>query len=222
MQTDGISISLGMGDGTFAPQVTYSYSAGVPAPLPPHNTRPLGRFFAAGDLNGDGSPDFVVSLESGYLSFMLNNGDGTLAAPTFVGTAGLPDVVAIADLDGDGRTEPILGQELIGPAAPMSHLSVYTNGGGVTFGPPVDYPVASSLSLQVVDLNCDGKADLFTDGKDVRVSKGNGVLEPPVTLPISTDGPIAFGDVNGDGKTDVVVGAYRHVHVLLNTCPGAP
>lgn len=218
LQSSGISVSLGAGDGTFGPAISYSHGAGVPAPLPQHNTRPLGRFLATGDLNGDGNPDFVVSLESGYLSFVLNQGDGTFGAPTFLGTAGLPDAIALTDLDADGDLDAIVGEESLGGSGTVT-LDVFSNEGGAPFAPPAEYPATVSTDVRQVDLNGDALPDVCTAGSNIYLNDGHGKLAAAITLPVTIGGPIAFGDVNGDGKTDVVIGAFRHVHVLLNTSP---
>ncbi|MGC2767583.1 MAG: VCBS repeat-containing protein, partial [Candidatus Acidiferrum sp.] len=66
----GIAISLGNGDGTFA------------APLVPNLDAGYGiNAFGVGDFNGDGITDLVVVDEdTGKLTVLLGNGDGTFAA----------------------------------------------------------------------------------------------------------------------------------------------
>jgi hypothetical protein len=169
-------------------------------------------------LNGDGSPDFVVSLESGYLSFVLNQGDGTFGAPTFLGTAGLPDAIALADLDADGDLDAIVGEENLDGSGTVT-LNIFFNEGGLIFAPPVEYPATESTDVRQVDMNSDGLPDVCTAGSNIYLNDGHGKFAAAITLPVTIGGPITFGDVNGDGKTDIVIGAFRHVHVLLNTSP---
>jgi len=73
-----LCILLGNGDGTFVPQVGYSYFAGI---------NPWS--IAVGDFNGDGKADIVVADTSGdpvppndTASVLLGNGDGTFQAAT--------------------------------------------------------------------------------------------------------------------------------------------
>ena len=58
---------------------------------------------AAADLNGDGHPDVIVSTP-GTIWVLMNNGDGTLAAPVPYAVAGLTSTAQILaiDLNGDG------------------------------------------------------------------------------------------------------------------------
>ena len=219
LQASSVNVSLGTGSGTFAPFVAYLHNLNVPTPLPTSQPRAIGRCLAAGDLNGDGRPDLAVTLENRFVSILLNHGDGTFGPPTFFSTEKLPDTVLIADLNGDATGDLVLGQEP-GLGSTPTTLSTFLNSSGAVFAPPTTYNVADSIDIRLVDFNGDGKVDLVTDGRDVRLNKGGGVFAAPVTLPMPATGPTAaLGDVNGDGKTDVVIGAFRHVHVFLNTSP---
>jgi hypothetical protein len=95
-----MGIFINRGDGTFAPQVTYGYSANGPSSI------------AVGDFNQDGKPDLVVSTAEGA-DIMLNGAIATfgifdVATPYPIGAdagAGLPTAVAVADFNGDGAPD---------------------------------------------------------------------------------------------------------------------
>lgn len=64
-ESNSVSVLLGVGDGTFQPQVTYGTSR-TPEGL------------SVGDFNGDGHMDVVVSnLFSNTVGVFLGQGDGT-------------------------------------------------------------------------------------------------------------------------------------------------
>lgn len=62
----------------------------------------------AGDLNGDGRTDLVLLGNNGYLYYLAQNADGTLAEPKKIPYSGTPKAAQIADVDGDGRQDLLL------------------------------------------------------------------------------------------------------------------
>src|SRR5262249_35634418 len=91
--TGTLSIMLGNGDGTFRAPINYAIG-GHP------------RGVAAGDLNGDGQADVVVSSEKARnIVVFLGNGDGTLQPGLAYAANSVPRGIAIADVDGDGHQD---------------------------------------------------------------------------------------------------------------------
>jgi hypothetical protein len=94
-----VSILLGVGDGTFQAPVSH-----------PAGRRPTSVTVA--DLNNDGNADLVMSNQAdGTVSVLLGNGDGNFQAAVSyaVGGAGSePQVLAVADLNGDGKTDLVV------------------------------------------------------------------------------------------------------------------
>jgi hypothetical protein len=59
-----------------------------------------------GDLNGDGRAELVTtSYYGGTVSVLLNQGNGTFAAPLVYAAGSLPSDVALTDLNGDGKPD---------------------------------------------------------------------------------------------------------------------
>jgi len=89
---------------------------------------------AVGDFNGDHLPDLVVADEAnGYTpgaQVLLNNGDGTFAAPVFYPTDGsLCRLVLTADFDQDGHLDLALAAD--------AALNVFLGNGDGTFQPAI-------------------------------------------------------------------------------------
>jgi len=91
--TEGISILLGNGNGTFQSGVHFG---AVPQPTA----------LAIGDLDGDGILDLAVAMFGGIaVNVFLGNGDGTFQYARTPTTGEAESSLSIADLDGDGALD---------------------------------------------------------------------------------------------------------------------
>jgi len=118
---------------------------------------------------------------------------------------GNPLGVAVADVNGDGKTDLIIPNG--------TTISVLLGNGDGSFQPPISIAAGPGATLVVVaDVNGDNKPDLvvssgtFSQSVSVFLGKGDGTFQAPVILSVDF-GPtvIAVGDLNGDGKPDLVV-----------------
>jgi hypothetical protein len=151
-------------------------------------------------------------------------GNGGFAAGAKLGMS-LPQSVAIADFNGDGRPDiasPSYNENLI-------HVHLAKTGGGFTRAPDVIGGLGP-VSLVAADFNRDGNEDLAVtdpDGKKVTVrlgKTGGGFTDAPdIDL---TQGPYALvvGDFNSDGRNDLAVSDYApaggHLHIELGAGDG--
>jgi hypothetical protein len=217
----GVFVLLNQGGGAFAPAAHY---ASVPV-----------NSVAVGDLNGDGKPDLALvgtafdAFTVHRLSVLSNQGDGTFGAPVDVTdfTVDTPAVVAIVDLDGDGKLDIAVTH---GGA-----VSVFVNQGGGAFLAPVDYTVGpDTCSVVAGDVNGDGKPDLVvswlsnsgTGGVSVLMNDGDGTLASPAAYgsgayALSGNAfPLILVDLNGDGKPDIVADGQGGIGVYFNKGDG--
>lgn len=159
-----VSVSLNSGDGSFSHRIDY--------PAPQH---PLS--IAIGDLNGDRSPDLVTANFKGHgaprpdsVSVFLNRGDGTFRPRRDYrakGDSGFGPI-AIGDLNGDGRQDVAVGQELGERAGPPRwRVAVLVGRGDGSFTRRIDYPTGRTAAdawaprgIAIGQLNGDGKLDI--------------------------------------------------------------
>ena len=133
-----ITISFGLGNGTFQPGPTFS-----PGP---------GEFFTsilAGDFNGDGLKDLAVSVENSsggvYTSsgvyVLMGDGDGTFQSAVFYPVAGGPVGLAAGDFTGHRRTDLAVLSESDATGNSPGMVSILWNKGDGTFIPGPSYDV---------------------------------------------------------------------------------
>ena len=227
--TDNVSVLLGQASpaGTFGPAFLYATGAG---------SRPTG--VALGDVNGDGRLDIVTGNQaSNAVAVLLNSAaaPGTFAALVQYPSGGqAPNIVALADLNGDGRLD-IAAANTGGSTVGVLLASATTPG---TFGTAAVYPSGGSspVGITIGDVNGDGRPDIVTGSNSSSGVVGVGVLLASATTP-GTFGSavsypsggggtvgVALADVNRDGRVDIVAtnGGSSTVAVLLGsaTAPG--
>ncbi len=117
---------------------------------------------AAGDLNGDGKPDLIISNYSG-LAVLFGKGDGAFGNPRSYYTQCYPDDMAIADFDGDGNLDVA--------QAGSSEPTCFSSGIHIMFGDGAGGVAAArrffsgiNVLISPGDLNGDGRIDLVSLG----------------------------------------------------------
>jgi hypothetical protein len=214
----GMIALLGNGDGTF--QASGTYLAG---------TSPFS--VAAADVNGDGRPDILVSDRSSNTVAVLLNNSAPPATGTFKAaknfTAGVqPLAVAVADVNGDGNPDLV-----VGTATGMGGIvSVLLGKGNGTFQAAQNFSVDAAgapYGVAVADVNGDGRLDIISANPgssgtvSVLLGNGDGTFQAAQNFAVGSESlAVAVADVNGDGKADLIVTGYNAVSVLLGNGNG--
>jgi hypothetical protein len=197
----------GRGDGTFGSPVYVHSPAYV-----------YGTAAAVGDLNNDGKLDVVASCRpypyGGLQSIcvLLGNGDGTFQAPQVYTANQTPQSIAIADLNGDGRQDFVVGWQ--GTDGFDGGLTLFTNHSDGKFQSQEIYN-QSTVQVSVADFNVDNKLDLIVGtGRtppQVLFGHGNGTFTLAASdSNLAPNAPFVIGDFNGDGKPDVGLFDYNY------------
>ncbi len=159
------------------------------------------------------------------------NGNGTFQAPVITTTyssntapysAISPQIVAIADLNGDGNPDLLVNipGTVVTNFQLQNQLEVFLGNGDGTFKAPI--PIASVPDLYgipvVADLNKDGKLDLAFIAETsasqaeivIALGNGDGTFATPSILDLPggdaiRNSSLAAGDFNGDGNLDLAL-----------------
>jgi|GEM_PF-1844037 len=194
------------------------------------------------DFDGDGLLDILTdgakvvgsTLQSAII--VLRN-NGSAGHPSFVDTLdiipnatnGSPGDYQIADLDGDGKPDLILGE-----GTDLYFFRNVSIKGAIAFAAPtlIAGTTGAGTYIQFADIDGDGRPDLVGVDQSTDVilhlntSSGGSVSFGPQVLLVTGNGAdpgMAFGDLDGDGKPDLVIanGGENFASVFRNaSTPG--
>lgn len=170
----------------------------------------------AGDFNGDGHQDFVVTnFTDNTFSLFLGNGDGTFkqaagspfALPNAVTG---PTAMASSDFNSDGNLDLAIVNQT------TNNVSILLGNGNGTFTQAANSPFAVGnlpVAIATGDLNVDGHPDLAIVNQadstlSVFLGRGDGTFTAATNSPLATGQTptaVTIADFNGDGIPDMAV-----------------
>jgi hypothetical protein len=145
---------------------------------------------AAGDVNGNGSPDLVVANGERVAEVLIGKGDGRFIPGQTVTTEVLGSAlhgVVLGRFDGDDALDLAVSG--------FGHVVTFRGRGDGTFLPGVSYDAGEfSAGIAAGDLDRDGNVDLAVGGGQVLIGDGHGGFAVRPSL--------------GPGGTSVVIGRF--------------
>ena len=174
-----------------------------------------------GDLDGDGDVDVLAvgpwSYSSdGYLVWFENtNGKGTFGGARAISSVGdEPETARVADLDGDGDLDVVMGSFRAAAVAWYENVDGQGNFGPLT----VLVAGTSGHCIEVKDLDGDGDLDVITrEGSSsiawVENLDGLAHFSAPIVVTTTLDSPrsVSAADLDGDGDEDLLAASYDDV-----------
>ncbi|MBK7972906.1 MAG: VCBS repeat-containing protein [Deltaproteobacteria bacterium] len=207
---------------------------------PSHTPGASWHVVGSGDFNGDAKADLLLqnsstgAMKVWFMNAMHKFGEADVTPSSIADPKQV--VVAVADMNGDGRPDVV---RQVPGKMPMN--VVFLKGASVLGQTSINPDKASKTSAKVLgapDLDDDGKPDfLFTNKGQLMVMFMDGVTRTgtasldPSAAPTTKDMLVGNADFNGDGKTDLlfenrksgalVLWTMNGIH-RLNAVPTAP
>jgi uncharacterized repeat protein (TIGR01451 family) len=206
-----------------------------------------------GDLDGDSLLDAFVGLPGGKLEFLEDDGTGQLdpaaTHPLEAIDLGVNADPHLADVNGDGELDLVVGHEVYDGSYYNSYVSIFLNPPGAPgLADPPDLVLDFSGQLfrpapTVADVDGDGDLDLLVGGYyyysegcecgeysysltlfvENTGTPAAPAFDPSSAVPVEALvlGPTspAMGDVNGDGLLDLFLGNSAGVEMFLTAPP---
>jgi hypothetical protein len=197
---------------------------------------------ALGDVDGDGDLDALLGNIDRANQLLINAGgrqggtEGNFQARDLAGGSQTSRAVALADLDGDGDLDAVVGNH------GLQANQILVNQGGRQGGNEGAFtPAANALpgganstsSLALGDVDNDGDVDIvvgngntanqlvLNQGGRQGGTEGSFVLAGDLPGGSEATEAVALGDLDGDGDLDLVVGNYNTANRILINQGGA-
>jgi hypothetical protein len=194
------------------------------------------------DLNGDGIPDLIVAdigvflpadARLGRVVWLRGNRDGTFTPFTLLNGVGRVADAQVADLDGDGKPDIVVGEfghHRLGSVIALMNRTIDWE--HPVFEPHVIEHVTGSIHVPICDLDHDGKPDIVAVQSQEHeqvvayLNRGGGSFERKLIYaaphPDYGSSGIQVIDMNGNGKLDVLYthGDLYDPHTILRADQG--
>jgi len=175
----------------------------------------------AGDMDGDGIKDVLLSSDSGDLLWYKNNGNKSFGAQKVIANwlFGTFDIYS-TDLDGDGD------EDVLSCLKWDNKIAWFENLGNAAFGPVniIDDQQDGVLEISTFDMDNDGDQDIlsvcnYADKIAIFRNEGNKVFSQEIIVdPDMNSATIAIpADLDNDGDLDIIASAWDALNWYENT-----
>ena len=178
------------------------------------------------DLNGDGLRDLIATgWSSDVLVIMPGHRELIFEEARFIHAPGAPRALALADLDGDGRTD------LAAAMYAAAEIALFKGDGAGDFKEVTRFQSRGNLpsTLRIQDINKDGRPDIIVShphsDDSLVIFYGDGPFSFPVSQEIMLGRDravleheirdIAVADLNGSGRMDIVAACHASASVIV-------
>jgi hypothetical protein len=192
---------------------------------------------AIADIDGDGWPEIVFGFDcdgvqgqpcygqgrGGYIGVLRHDGSWQPGWPRFYNGQVIWSSPAIADLNGDGRLDIVVGTGNM-PIGGGHQVLAFNADGSFLPGWPVNVGGVVMASPAIGDVDGDGHLDVVTVADDGRLyaHRANGSLifsrcianDQTNGCPIASHASASIADVDNNGSQDIVVGGEQWLTVL--------
>ncbi|MEQ8316517.1 MAG: VCBS repeat-containing protein [Phycisphaerales bacterium] len=155
------------------------------------------------DVNGDGFPDAIATLETtNQVAVALNTGTGRFGPRSMYGVGQRPSGLAVGDADGDGWLDLLVTN----PISQDASLLINDGSGGFQVEQRLDVRFTRYSDARLVDLDGDGIVEAVFAGNSWGFLRGlgDGAFGPLESQFSGLRGvSLDTGDVDGDGLLDV-------------------
>ncbi|CAF4049614.1 unnamed protein product, partial [Rotaria sordida] len=204
--THNIGVFLGLGNGVFTGQTTFSTGPSRPWAI------------TVGDFNNDNKLDIAIAnYGTNNIGVILGYGNGNFSSPTTFSTGydSLPLSIAVGDFDNDNKLDIAVVNNV------TNNVGIFLGHGNGSFEDQMifttvqystgDYSQPSSVVID--DFNNDDKLDIAvanTNGSNlgIFIGYGDGKFSTQMTYPTGSNSnprSITVGDFNGDGQLDIAI-----------------
>ena len=227
---DGFSDAILAATGTSTGSILYYRGDGhgnFATPVISTTTLPV-EFMRAGDVNGDGNLDLVISdYYSSQTAVLLGDGHGHFHQLKTQKSFAFSAPLALVDLNGDGKLD-LIANTFGNPGS----INIFLGNGDGTFTPDAAAQINNAFdasNIAVADFDGDGKLDLgiavpfgYNYGEvQIYLGNGDGTFRAG-DLYATFANSIAAADVNGDGIPDLIALDYNDgLSILLGNGDGS-